>query len=217
MTAAKPPAHPTPTRTPTQAAPAMKGYFGIGVEGISKSFNVGNLFRSAHAFGASFVFTVNAAYQRRAGRQADTSDAVSNLPFYAFPDAARIVLPSRCSLVGVEFLEDATALPRFAHPRQAAYVMGPEKQSLSPEMLERCDHVIKIPTKFCLNVGIAGVIVMYDRLMTLGPYPPRPLLPGTSTPGGPRELDTLAPYRAAPPLEEVALAANGGERRKRKL
>ena len=38
----------------------MRGYFGIGVEGISKTMNVGNLFRTAHAFGASFVFTIDA-------------------------------------------------------------------------------------------------------------------------------------------------------------
>jgi tRNA G18 (ribose-2'-O)-methylase SpoU len=209
MTATHPAPHPMATRTPRQAAPTMKGYFGVGVEGISKSFNVGNLFRSAHAFGASFVFTVAAAYQRRAGKQADTSDAVSNLPFYAFPDVERFVLPNRCALVGVEFLEDAAELPRFAHPRQAAYVMGPEKQSLSPAMLARCDHVIKIPTKFCLNVGIAGVLVMYDRLLTLGPYPPRPLMSATA-------LDALERYRDAAPLAEVALATKGGERKKRK-
>ena len=34
----------------------MKGYFGIGVEGISKATNVGTLLRTAHAFGAAFVF-----------------------------------------------------------------------------------------------------------------------------------------------------------------
>ena len=33
----------------------MKGYFGVGVEGISKAINVGTLFRTAHAFGAAFV------------------------------------------------------------------------------------------------------------------------------------------------------------------
>ena len=31
----------------------MRGYFGIGVEGISKPMNLGSLFRTAHAFGAS--------------------------------------------------------------------------------------------------------------------------------------------------------------------
>ena len=46
----------------------MRGYFGIGVDRISKTMNVGNLFRSAHAFGAGFVFTVQAAYAMKTGR-----------------------------------------------------------------------------------------------------------------------------------------------------
>ncbi len=195
------------TRSPKHNIQPMRGFFGIGVEGISKSFNVGNLFRSAHAFGASFVFTVAAAYRRRDGKQTDTSDATSNLPFYAFPDVAHMQLPTRCALVGVEFLEDAVDLPSFHHPRQAAYVMGPELSSLSPEMLAKCDHVIKIPTRFCLNVGIAGVLVMYDRMLVHGSFPARPMLPGGPGTTLPDE------YRTAPPLAEVAFATRGGGRK----
>jgi tRNA G18 (ribose-2'-O)-methylase SpoU len=40
--------------------PPARGYFAIGVEGISKAVNLGNLLRSAHAFGASFVCTIGA-------------------------------------------------------------------------------------------------------------------------------------------------------------
>ena len=40
----------------------MKGYFGIGVEGISKAMNLVNLFRSALGFDASFIFTVAADF-----------------------------------------------------------------------------------------------------------------------------------------------------------
>jgi len=39
----------------------MRGYFGIGVEGISKQSNFGAVARTAHAFGASFIFTVSQA------------------------------------------------------------------------------------------------------------------------------------------------------------
>ena len=39
----------------------MRGYFSIGVEGISKGFNLGNLVRTAHAFGASSFFTIGAS------------------------------------------------------------------------------------------------------------------------------------------------------------
>ena len=185
----------------------MRGYFGIGVEGINKPFNVGNLFRSAHAFGASFVFTLAATYRRAEGSLADTSDALANLPFYSFPTLADLMLPKGCALVGVELEDDAVDLPSFTHPRCAAYVLGPERNSLSPPLLARCDHVIRIPTKFCLNVGIAGVVVMYDRMLTMGRFAPRPVMPGGPSPLGP----DLTRFRAPPPLAEVALAERDGE------
>jgi len=48
----------------------LRGYFGIGAEGISKAGNLGSLMRSAHAFGASFLFTVAAACRLgEAGRE----------------------------------------------------------------------------------------------------------------------------------------------------
>ena len=40
--------------------------------------------------------------------------------------------------------------------------------NLSPEILQRCRHVIKIPTSFSLNVATTGAIILYDRIRTLG-------------------------------------------------
>ncbi len=37
----------------------MRGYFSIGIEGVSKAGNMGNLIRTAHGFGAAFVFTIS--------------------------------------------------------------------------------------------------------------------------------------------------------------
>ena len=151
----------------------MRGYFAIGVERISKPMNVGNLVRSAHAFGASFFFTVEAQY-RAAQAPSDTSKAAGHMPVYAWPRLADMQLPHGCALVGVELTDDAIELPSFGHPLRAAYVLGPERGSLSPAMLARCRHVIKIPTSFCINVATAGAIVMYDRAKSLGRHPPRP-------------------------------------------
>ncbi|MEC7629390.1 MAG: hypothetical protein VYE79_05075 [Pseudomonadota bacterium] len=58
----------------------MRGYFGIGVEGISKPMNMGSLIRSGHAFGASFAFTVGANYKVREARS-DTSKTPKNIPW----------------------------------------------------------------------------------------------------------------------------------------
>ena len=94
-------------------------------------------------------------------------------------------------MVGVELTDDAIDLPSFRHPLNAAYIVGPERGSLSGPMTERCDHIIKIPTKFCLNVQIAAAIVMYDRVQSLGGFPTRALMPGE-------------------PLEEVKPHQHGG-------
>ena len=61
-----------------------RGYFGIGVESISKPMNVGNLLRSAHSFGASFFFTISPAVDLKSMRESDTSGAFDHIPFYNF-------------------------------------------------------------------------------------------------------------------------------------
>ena len=156
----------------------MRGYFGIGVEGLSKPMNAGTLFRSAHAFGASFVFTIAGVWHEREANLSDTSDSAGQVPHYHFNGLSDLRLPDRCALVGIELLDNAVELPSFRHPRCAAYVLGPERGSLSPALTARCDHIIRIPTSFCINVAIAGSIVMYDRLISLQRFAARPIAPG---------------------------------------
>ena len=171
----------------------MRGYFGIGVEGITKAMNAGGLFRAAHAFGASFVFVIGANYARGEAANADTSDAPGQVPLYEFADAASLRLPRDCRLVGVEFVEEATALPSFRHPRNAAYVLGRERGSLSPELVALCDDIVKIPTRFCLNLAVAGAIVRYDRLLATGRFAERPVMTGGRAP-------PPAPHVFGPPV-----------------
>lgn len=160
----------------------MRGYFGIGAEEISKPMNVGALMRTAHAFGASFFFTVNAHPKVREAYNSDTSRSFDHVPYYPYDTLGDMRLPKGCALVGIELTDDAVELPRFQHPQAAAYVLGRERGSLSPELVARCAHVVKIPTKFCINVGLAGALVMYDRLLAHGGYPARPIMPGGPPP-----------------------------------
>ena len=186
----------------------QRGYFGVGTEGTSKAMNVGSIIRSAHAFGASFAFTVAGIYEKKVGRKTDTSKAPAHIPFYAFPDIESMVLPDNCQIVGVELTDDAIDLPSFHHPRRAVYILGPERGSLSPEMVEKCDHILKIPTGFCINVGIAAAIVMYDRVQSLGRFAHRPPRPGgpieelpDHTHGMPVIRNKMKKFAETPPLE----------------
>ncbi len=157
--------------------PLARGYFAIGAERSSKALNLGNLMRSAHAFGASFTFTIGATYQALEAR-ADTSKGQAHLPHYNWADRSAMQMPQGCRLVGVELTDDAIDLPSFRHPQRAAYLLGPEQGSISPDLLGRCDHVIRIPTSFCINVAMAGAIVMYDRVRSLARFAERPVMEG---------------------------------------
>ena len=151
--------------------------------------NVGSLFRSAHAFGASFVFTVGAHYVRKMGEKADTSETPNHVPFYRFPNPKSLVLPDGCDLIGIEFLDNAADLPSFRHPRCAAYVLGPERGQLSEQLVTRCSKIVRIPTRFCINVATAGAIVMYDRLTSSGRFGDRPV-----TASGPASISPVHVY-----------------------
>jgi tRNA G18 (ribose-2'-O)-methylase SpoU len=174
----------------------MRGYFAVGVDGISKPMNLGNLLRIAHAFDASFFFSINAQVSLKEA-QSDTSNAQGMLPVYAFSAAGDFRLPVGCRLVGVEITDDAVELPRFRHPLRAAYVFGAERMSLSKDVLSRCDFVVKIPTRFSINVGMAGAIVLYDRLIAYGGYGERPLVPGRAPP------DVPPPHTWGAPLVRI--------------
>jgi tRNA G18 (ribose-2'-O)-methylase SpoU len=152
-----------------------RGYFGIGVEGASKSANIGALLRTAHAFNAAFCFIVGAGYDARAGRLADTAETPVQVPLWRFADIDALCLPQHCALIGVELLDGATDLPSFRHPLNAAYVLGPERSGVSPAMLQRCRHVVRIPTRFALNLAVAGALVLYDRLLQHGRFADRPV------------------------------------------
>ena len=150
---------------------------GRTVDGGRKAF--GHLVRIAHAFDASFFFSI-APRLKLSDAQSDTSRAQGALPFYNFAKPDDLRLPIGCRLVGVEITDDAVELPRFRHPMRAAYVFGAERMSLSPKVLKACAFVVKIPTRFSINVGMAGAIVLYDRLVSLGGYGARAVKAGAT-------------------------------------
>ena len=68
-------------------------------------------------------------------------------------------------------------------------MFGAERLSLSPGLIARASHVVKIPTRFSINVGMAGAIVLYDRMLCEGRFAERPLRPG-----GPDKSAAVPPH-----------------------
>lgn len=145
----------------------MRGYFGIGIEHPKTGVNVGTLWRTAHNFGASFIFTIGHRYNKQ---PSDTTKAWRSIPLYGFTSFDEFYghMPYDCELVGVEY-PHATARPlsTFTHPQRAIYLLGAEDRGLSKLALKKCHRFTYISgsrLEQSLNVATAGSIIMYDRL-----------------------------------------------------
>ena len=143
-----------------------RGYFGVGIVSSKCPENVGGLWRSAHAFGASMIFTVAFRPPRQ---PTDTSKAAKHVPLFSWPDWETFMAhrPDGCELVAVEQDQGAARaarmLPDFKHPERALYILGSEDRGLSNAVLADCGSMVEIPSSLCLNVATAGSIVLYDR------------------------------------------------------
>ena len=139
-----------------------RGYFGIGVYHIKSEINVGTLWRSAYNLGADFIFTIGRRYKKQSS---DTTKTFRHIPLYhylTFEEFSK-ARPLGATLIGVEQSEKSKELKSFSHPEQTIYLLGAEDNGIPEEILKKCNQVVQIDTPMCLNVSVAGSIVMYDR------------------------------------------------------
>jgi len=138
--------------------------FGIGIYFPKHECNIGTLFRSAVCFGANFVFTVgNRKYRTESS---DTLDSQRHIPYFYYKDYHDFnAHRPNARLITIEIDDNAKELPKFNHPQQAIYLLGSEGGGLPKDVLNPAKaDVVVIPSKYCLNLAVAGSIIMYDRV-----------------------------------------------------
>ncbi len=140
----------------------IRGYFGIGIENGKTKSNIGTLWRSAYGFNASFIFVIGNRYKHQTS---DTVKATRHIPMYHYDTFDQFYnnIPKDCILIGIEMDDRARELSGYGHPERAVYLLGAEDTGLSKEALNKCNSLIQFRSKSCMNVSIAGSIVMYDR------------------------------------------------------
>lgn len=140
----------------------MRGYFGIGIYHPKTTENIGTLWRSAHNFGADFIFTIGKRYKKQAS---DTTKAERHIPLFEYEtfEDFKSHLPKGCRIVCIEQCVGARNIKDATHPETAAYLLGAEDHGIPSNLLVGHQTVF-IDTPMCLNVAVAGSIVMYDRI-----------------------------------------------------
>ena len=138
-----------------------RGYFGIGVYHPKTESNIGTLWRSAYNFGAEFIFTVGRRYKAQAS---DTTKTFRHIPLFEYTsfEDFKSHLPYNCRLVFIEQTAEAKDIKNFVHPERAIYLLGAEDSGI-PEKFMKGFQTIFIDTPMCLNVAVAGSIIMFDR------------------------------------------------------
>lgn len=141
-----------------------RGFFGIGIQNPKTDVNIGTLWRSASIMGASFIFTVGKRYKKQAS---DTMKSYRHIPLYHYDTFENFYksMPHDCQLVGVELDPKSVPVQGFAHPQRCVYLLGAEDHGLTKEAIGKCHKIVQLPGDYCMNVSVAGSIIMYDRII----------------------------------------------------
>lgn len=141
----------------------MRGYFAVGLCLPRDPKNVASALRACGAFEAAFLAYSGKRYEKHA---ADTQKAYRHMPLMRAGDNPGDILdmlPYDCVPVAVEVDDRAQMLHHYRHPERAFYVFGPEDGSIPEDVTMRCRDVVRIPSRFCLNLAAAVNVVLYDR------------------------------------------------------
>jgi tRNA(Leu) C34 or U34 (ribose-2'-O)-methylase TrmL len=134
----------------------------IGLSNPKSPSNVGAVMRAAGCFQADAVLYTGERYPRAARFNTDTRDINRRIPLTGVACLLENV-PEKATVVCVELVEGAVALPEFQHPENAFYIFGPEDGTLSQAVIDRADAVVYIPTVGCMNLAATVNVVLYDR------------------------------------------------------
>ena len=140
-----------------------RGYYGIGVFNGKTEQNIGTLWRSANIFGADFIFTIGKRYTRQ---KSDTMQTPRHIPLFNYDswDDFKKHIPYDCPVVAIELDHKSIPIKRYVHPERCVYLLGAEDSGIPKEIIEKCRDIIQLPGDVCMNVAVAGSIVMYDRV-----------------------------------------------------
>lgn len=139
----------------------------IGLTNPKSPENVGMVLRAAGCYEAQEIFYSGERFNRARKFWTDTKSAGHKIPLTGVDDLFSAA-PVDAKRIAIELAEGATPLMDFIHPENAYYIFGPEDGSLKQELLEKCDHVVYIPTVGCMNLAATVNVVLYDRLAKSG-------------------------------------------------
>lgn len=126
--------------------------------------NMGSILRAAGCYQAQSIRYTGDRYERAKAFQTDTKNVHLDIKVSHVDQVINALDDVNLSKIAVELVEGATPLPNFIHPADALYIFGPEDGSIEQEIVDKCDHVVYVPTVGCMNLAATVNVLLYDRL-----------------------------------------------------
>ena len=125
--------------------------------------NVGGVLRASSVFGVKMVVLTGNRIKNKMKHSTDTTKAWRHIPTIITKDVFDVI-PYSAIPIAVELLPEAMPMPDFIHPPRGFYIFGQEDGTLGKRIIDRCKHVIYLPThNSCLNLAACVNVVLYDR------------------------------------------------------
>lgn len=147
----------------------------VVLDNLRSAFNVGSIFRTADACGASHVhlcgMTAHPPHPKLEKTALGAFDYVPWTYYERNRDCMDALKEMGVPVVAVETVEGAAAHTRFDWPMPVAIVFGNEENGVNERILRRCDAVVRIPMlghKNSMNVATAFGVVAYGILHRWG-------------------------------------------------
>ena len=155
-----------------------RGFSSIALVSPKTGENVGGALRAAFAYGAAQI-VIGDARQTALKHGANTPKAHRHIPTILTEDVL-LHVPVGAKIVVIELTDEAVSICAFDHPDRAFYVFGPEDGSVPQGIIARADHVVKVPTRGCMNLASTVCVVLYDRAKKERQATPKPAHTPTS-------------------------------------
>jgi TrmH family RNA methyltransferase len=146
---------------------AKSGLCWVILDQVRSDGNLGTLVRTSEAIGgAGFILLHNQVDPYAPTTVRASIGAIFRQQFVRanFQTLTGWIKRTPCTVIGAS--PDGTAnFQQFTYPQPVLLVLGEERQGLTPQQREMCDHLVYIPMvgrADSLNLGVAGSLLMYE-------------------------------------------------------
>jgi tRNA G18 (ribose-2'-O)-methylase SpoU len=129
--------------------------------------NLAAAIRACSCFGVDSLVWTGSRFSFAAGERLPREERMRGYANVTWVESERPfdMLPEGTTPVCIELVPSAVPLTHFVHPKQPAYVFGPEDGHVSQAFRGLCHQFVFIPSYHCLNLSAALNVVLADRLM----------------------------------------------------